>query len=65
MGAVRTFEVTTQSVTCGVTINVQRNLNPPVLYPNATYERTISRDTNVGLLVIQINATDADQVSNG
>lgn len=61
--AVRTFQVTTQEAYNNVSVTVERNPNGPVL-TSLSYVKTISQDSAIGSSVIQINASDADQVRN-
>lgn len=50
-----------RSATAIATINIQRNLNAPV-FAQADYNRTIYENQQVGLDIVTITATDADQI---
>ncbi|XP_055954920.1 protocadherin Fat 4-like [Patella vulgata] len=58
--ASKQFAVNLQEVFSTVTINVQRNVNPPIFGPDA-YDVTIDEKSPLGMSVVQLNATDADQ----
>lgn len=48
--------------TASVTVHVTRNLNSPVFSP-PSYSRTILDTVPLGYQVVQVNATDGDNVS--
>lgn len=47
------------ATTCTVTINVVRNLNPPV-FINTPYDRVIERTAQAGQAIVNTTATDSD-----
>lgn len=51
-----------QRATADVVISVSRNVNGPLFQPD-NYFRTITEETDVGIMVVDVNATDADNVS--
>lgn len=48
--------------TATVTVQVTRNVNSPVFFP-PSYSRTILDTVPLGYQVVQVNATDGDNVS--
>ena len=51
-----------QRATADVTITVLRNVNSPLFQPD-NYQQTIPEDLTVGASILQVTATDADNVS--
>ncbi|KAK0048619.1 protocadherin Fat 4, partial [Biomphalaria pfeifferi] len=48
--------------TCTLTVNVDRNLYPPV-FVDLPYDRTLNTGVGINAAVVDVNATDADTVS--
>lgn len=60
--ATRTGGVSPQTAESTITIRINRNLNGPVFY-GLPYSESISDTTEIGTIVADVNAVDADGVS--